>query len=175
MISKIISVSQPDIDWDNFIKSVKATKGISPTRRVDASVRVFSDFAMYVSSLSTLRTGEEDPVKALRNSATITKHLTFSFIVGTVGEVLREFLEYGGLDVTIIREEHQANVFLVSANLYNWVQIIKLIMKKEKTPESRNLANEFLRYFEQLGLGELWFDQKRKSLADGTLLLEDKR
>lgn len=171
MISQVIPINTPTILWENYIKAFKATTGISPTKRVDACSRELSDLAKFLSSLSP----DTEALSALRSSDRVTKHMAFSFFVGTTREVFNEILEYGGLRVTVIHEEHQASVILISGDLDCWVQLIKLIMKPEKTPESRHLANLFLRYFESLGLAELWHDQKKKSLPDGTLLLEDKK
>lgn len=174
MVPDLIPFMTPSINWGSFLKGASDATGRSIVRGVDASPRELSDPAKFLAVLSAFQDGNEKPLDAIRNSASIQAALHYGFLVYADEETVFQIMERTELMVTSTSCLDGERICVVTGNLKQWVQATKECCAEHQPFNLRLLFDKVILLFDRFGLGELWHDTRRRTLPDKTFLLEQK-
>lgn len=164
------------IDWNIFLNACIEALDVSPLKGVDSSSREFSEPAKLLASLSAFhsRLDSQDPIKAIRDAGSLLKHLSYMFLVYCDQGLISDIREKTQLNVTSTTAPDGARVAVVSGNLFDYRTAVLECCVPESSFDIRYLFDCFMLFFEHIGLGDLWYDRRKKSHPDKTFLLEYK-
>lgn len=177
MVPQVKATGGTQIDWDIFLKACNDALGYSPIRGVDSLQRELSDPAKLIASLAAFHDKQnlEAPLASIREAGSILRHLSYVFLTYCDTALISDIRERTQLNVTSkVVFESVESLAVVSGSLFDF-RIATLECCTEDSPYNlRYLFDAFVLYFESIGLGELWHDQRKRPLKDKTFLLEDK-
>ena len=145
------------ISWTRFLKDTLQVTGHSPTRSIDASGLILSDYAKYIIALKELRSKEvSNPVDTLRDAGSLLQHIHFSFLIGGSAGLIFKICELTVLSVLSTRIK-KGRFALVSGTLGEWKDAITEL-SKDKSSETQCIVETLLGFFSTLGLKHVFAD-----------------
>ena len=176
MTPNIIPIGGTHVSWDAFLKGCNEALGYSPIRGVDNIKRELSDPAKLLASLSAFhnRLKIDNPIAALRECGSLLRHLSYMFLVYCDEELILDIRERTQLNVTSSEAADGERVAVVSGSLFDFKAATVECCTADAPFDLRYLFDVFILFFESVGLGEVWHDQRKKPLKDKTFLLEYK-
>lgn len=166
----------PQIDFNIFLRSCNEALGYSPMRCVDSCSRELSESARLLASLAAMhdRLDMADPIKSIRDAGSLLRHLSYSFLVYGASELISGIREKTQLNITSTQAPDGERVAVVSGSLFDFRTAVLECCIPESSFDIRYLFDCFMLYFEHIGLGDLWYDRRKKAHPDKTFLLEYK-
>lgn len=171
MVPQLILLSTPRVNLEAFGKAFEQAIGVAPFRNVDSHSRKFSDDAKFIAALAE----PVDPLVALRDSVHELNHLFYSFMVLSDLEVISEITAKSPLKAATYKVLDNSRLSIVSGSLSDWYLATLEFLSERSSFNLRHLFDSVLLAFDKLGLAEVWYEKRRRSLKDKTFLLEDKR
>lgn len=168
---KIIPVTAPNINWEEFVTEANAALGRSPTDSLDAAGIPPGTLRTYIAALGELEQPGTMPVPYLRSRRCdrALEHLSFSFLAIDVD--VCALLTLSKLSVIVARP----GVTLMSGTLKQWREILIDACRAQSELHTRQLLNEISRHFLRFGLNDIFADHVMRDLTDGTFALESKK
>lgn len=175
MISKIIPIITPNVDWAVLARNAKQALGYNPLQKADAMDRELSDGAKLLAVLSAFRDRSADPLESIRNAGSLLKHLQYGFLVAADRESILEISAASELTLTINQSVIDALAVVVTGNLKEW-RVASIEHCVPSAPYSvREFFDQVILYFQKAGLAEVWSDYRRiNHKQDQTFYLEHK-
>jgi hypothetical protein len=171
MLPQLILLSTPKVNLTAWVKACDQALGISVLRGVDSHTRKFSEDARFIAALSE----DGDPLKALREAVHELNHLHYSFMVLGELELIAEISGKSNLKVSSYPAIDGSRLAIISGSLFDFYTATLEFCADKATFNLRHLFDQILLHFDKLGLSEVWYEKRRKSLPDKTFLPEDKR
>lgn len=168
----------PSIRWDEFIKDTLDLTGRNPIKVLDGSTLKLTPFAKFIVALEGFKEGTAiKPLQSLYSASAVLEHLSFSFLITASSSVILKLNEVTQLSI-VSASLNNGRAAVVSGTLGEWktsiTSICNNLNKNYTNAELRYIANTCLEYFYIMGLKYIFKDYKKKSLTDGTFLLEYK-
>jgi len=175
MISNIIPIITPQVDWPTLAKNAETVLGYNPLKKADATDRELSDSARLLAVLSAFRCREAEPLESIRNAGSLLKHLQYGFLVAGDRESILEISAASELTLTINQSVTDALAVIVTGNMKEW-RVASIEHCVPSAPYSvRAFFDQVILYFQKVGLGEVWSDmRKTPHKKDKTFYLEHK-
>jgi hypothetical protein len=174
MIPQIKPIGGTQICWDVFLQACTDSLGYSPIRGVDSLARELSDPAKLLASLAAFHNKQnvKAPLAAIRNAGSLLRHLSYAFLVYCDEHLISDIRERSLLNVTSTVAADGERVAYVSGSLFDFHTATLECCTEDSPFDIRYLFDAFVLYFESIGLGDIWHDQRKKTLKDKTFLLE---
>lgn len=176
MIPQVQAIGGTEIAWEGFLKACVDTLGYSPIRGVDAIKRELSEPAKFVAALSAFhdKLNANDPIKSIRSAGSLLKHLSYTFMVLADDQLILDIRERTELTLTSASTMVGCRLILISGNLKQFLDATVECCSPDVSIDIRYLFDFIVLHFDRIGLGELWYEYRRKSVKDKTFLLEHK-
>ena len=157
------------IDWKSLLTIGQQVMGHSISGAID-QYRAKQDLAGFIVTLANLQR-ECDPHVAIMTAGNLLRHASATFLCALPAGLLNQFREQ--TDLAIMSEEANEvfRMAIISGNLLQWKQTVASGCSEHLTTELRQLCNNFMAYFEYIGLN-LWAEMSRTSMKDKTLRLK---
>lgn len=175
MVPDLVPIVVPVINWNEFLKVANDALGYSPVRIVDSCPRQLSDPARFVAVAASFQDRNvTNVVESLRDSLDLIQHLQFVFCVYSDTETMIQIRARTDLKITVTEAVDGERIAIVSGNLKEWYNATLVCCQQRQPFNLRVLFDRFVLFFEQAGLGDIWWTHKKRSLPDHTFLLEHK-
>lgn len=124
--------------------------------------------------LSKAFTDEQNDIKAIQEAGSLTRHLTYSFLIAAPYDIIYALLSETDLHINFCDTIKRDITFaIVSGNLQQWRDAVINCSKANHI--LLPLINEFLGWLDKYGYQHLFINYRRKKQNDGTFLLEHKK
>lgn len=107
-------------------------------------------------------------VENTRNADFELFFLHYTFMCRASEGVCQEIRDRTKLDVC---QAEGGDLFLVAGTLAEWKRAVAICCSEKALQHTRLLFDKILLHFEREGVGQVWFDYKKKMLPDKTFLL----
>ncbi len=173
MTPQVVPITHSVIDWNNYLKIVQRAIGTSITKSLDKAGMTPGSIPAFLFTLADLK---QHPPTILRDSSSLLRHVSVSFLAIIDSDSLIEFLELGTLSI-LTREtiKPEITILILSGNLDQWRSAVIEGCSLESPFQIRSVFDQCLIHFEKAGLGNLWFHYKKRTMSDGTFLLLEKK
>lgn len=165
-----ISITQ--IDWNSFNRIVTEATGQSPTRNLDAAGIKLDKPASFILALDSFIGADRSVWLAMKDSGLLLKHLSIGFLIEMTQGGLIEIYDLlpGGIKSTYAKTE-LGHLVVATGTIYDWRQAI-LEGGINRSQEHRTIMNQIHSFLDQAGFVDLWRDYRRRSLVDGSFIME---
>jgi len=179
MTPEVILISKTEVDWSTLRKNIFVATNLTPSSLIAQCPVTFSPAAEYLIFAAYLKYDFiiKDPLQILRTMPRdILAFLQYSFLVACDKETLDTLRDMVNIVWCINKVENNKYCVLGTGPLFDWWYYIILYLSSVVTYEKnyRVLFDKLLILLEQEGLGELFYEYRKKSLLDKTFLLERK-
>lgn len=171
-------LSRPKIDLEFFFKASNKVLGRTVTKAIDRTMIPQTESAKFISALAEFDDENLKSDKATYNVQTAEHELFFlHYVLICIAdeETYIKTREWTKLDVTSQRCFDSEIIFLLGGCLHEWKRATRECCSIEAPFHLRLLFDKIILLFEKEGLGNVWFDLRKKTLPDQTFLLEDMR
>ncbi len=174
MVPQAVMIGRLKIDTESLLASAKQLLGRSPSRKLDSQGKSTDTTAGYLTILAALKNEETEPNIVLEDPGHLLAHTFYSFLVACDKATMTELGEQTRL--AIQRVESRGICFaVVSGTLEQWRTAIINGCSEQAEFNLRLLFDKILILFEGEGLGKLWSKFAKKTLADQTFKLIERK
>lgn len=150
----LIPLSITQVNWKQFLATVSDTESRDLGRSIDLDgIKGGTPEAYYRALREFAITPSEAKVK---------RFLRFAFLTDFKPN-LHQF------DLNVL---HGHDLTIMDGDLGQWVEAVKFGCDRLSMPETMELFNGVLQFFESIGLKDLWSDCRKRDLGNGLFLLE---
>lgn len=175
-MTNIIPIIIPHVNMNALFSGAATLLGHSITRGIDNANSLHNDDAKIISAIAEFSNNEELGLReALREADHELFFLYYGFLVQTDGFTIATVREWTRLDITSVQTPDGSIAAIVAGNLAEWKRATRECCSEKATFQVRLLFDKALLYFESIGLGDVWFEYRRRGLPDKTFLIEHKK
>lgn len=176
MLPQVRPVGGTSIAWDVFLQACVQSLGYSPIRGVDSLKRELSDPAKLLAAIAGFhnKLDVDTPIKSIREASTLLKHLSYMFLVYADEPLVSLIRERTDLNITSTVTVDSERLILISGTLKQYLEATVECCVENAPRELCYLFDAFILYFDQIGLGDIWYQYRRKPRPDKTFLIEYK-
>lgn len=176
MVPELYPLTVSAVNLPAFIKYSTEVKGFATNRVADASKRTLSDPAKFLVILKSIQDpGLRDALAGLRDSVDLMPALHYSFMVVADQATLYDVATRSPVHIISSPAVDGECFAVVAGNLQEWFLGTLACCSDDKPYNVRFLFDRVVQFFESIGLGELWYEYRKKTLPDQTFLLEHKK
>lgn len=173
MVTTVIPISFPLVDWNNFLKFVHNVSSRSPTKLLDSEHKPIGDLYSYIGAIGYFAYGKT-PDESIRYCPSILNHLFFTFIIEVDDkDFLITLLKETNLKVTDNSVIDRDVMYIVSGTLLDWKNAIVVFTHRSK--EERIVFDKIFYYFQSLGLQDVFFNNAKTVFDDKTFRVENEK
>lgn len=175
-MSHIVPIIVPSYNLEALFSGASKALGYNITNGIDSTPGNFTDDAKIISALYEFAGGKPGKIRDhVRDADHELFFLYYGFLVLSDSSTIAAIREWTRLDVTSATALNASTVAVVAGNVGEWKRATRECCSEKATFNLRLLFDKILLYFEHVGLADVWFDVRKRSLPDQTFLLEDKR
>jgi hypothetical protein len=164
---EIIPIGITTVDWATLAKTAQKALGFTLDRK-----SLKSDLARFLTALGEM--SSEDGNGSLSEAGSLLRHASASFICVLPAEMINQLKEEVDLAINSSIVRAGFRLCIVSGNMQQWREAIINCSSTRLPTEIRMLCNQFMMYFEQLGLGPIWAGYSKTTMSDNTFRLKDR-
>lgn len=171
MEPKVFPISITNLDWQMLLHAAKVTFGKDVARPLDeAGIKLEGLKAqlMCYGNILGLNSKLDDYV---RDTEDLLKHIHLTVLVDINPSDLLGILT---LCKVRISYNYTGEVGIMTGSMKDWRELCLILDENNSTKNHRIFSNQITMIVNSLGLTDIWFNYNRRTLADGTFLLEHK-
>jgi hypothetical protein len=171
IIPDCVLVQQPAVDFGTFLSVSRDALGFNPADSCDSSARELSDAERWLSCLAAMT----EPHAKAGLMPTLLTHVQFSVLIAVdERDALSVFQVAAGMPF-VVADSVQRGIMIavLTGTLAQWRDAVKTGTATENNTSVRTFYGNVLRRFEEAGLGNVWQEFSRRTVA-GLLCLENK-
>jgi hypothetical protein len=177
MPSEAILISKPEIDLENLFRVTAQTLGRRITGAIDNCPRELSKDEKFISALSEFKSQHltswaKDRIQRAEHELFF---LHYVFLCYTDKDTAIKIREWTKLDVLSQSSIDGEIILVVGGSLVFWRAASLDCCSGQSSFNLRLLFDKIILKFEEIGLGDVWFNYRKRTLPDQTFLIEDKR
>ncbi len=167
-MNNVTLINVPNLNQDAVLTQINFVTG-------EKFRPVSKTFAGFLSLLANIFKGITDPLNGIREAGSLLNHLQYTFLIVCDKQTLSDLQEEGHLHITSTATNNVNYVaLLASGTLTEWRLTISNLCTESSYRDLRQLLNTIVKMFDGLGLSQVFFEFKRKSMSDKTFYLENK-
>lgn len=170
---KVYPITATKVDLVGFLRFAKAALGRNLNTQIDRNKLDIEATTSLLAMLGAMREPDESPTSILENCGPLANHVSFGFFVVCTRDALFEIMEDTQLHAhSVVSQDSRYMLAIVTGTLVDWGDALIAQQSVVSNYESRAFLNSCYLHFEKIGINRIWSDFKKKSLGDGTFLLE---
>lgn len=174
MIPQAVLIGRLKIDMDTLLATAKQLLGRSPSRKLDSQGKSIDNASGYLTILAALKNEDIDQNTVLEDPGHLLAHCYFTFMIACDNITILELMEKSRLVIQKI-EVRNGCLAIVAGTLEQWRTAIINCCSEQSDFNLRLLFDKILLIFESEGLGKLWSRYGKKTLADQTFKLIERK
>lgn len=169
-------IGRPKFDFDTLFRGANQALGRSLTKAIDKATGPVSDPQRLVSALASfLEANNLSVMDQMREADHELFFLHYTFLMYADKDTAFKVREWTKLDVSSTAAIDGEIIFFAAGSLSEWKRAASECCTEKAPFNVRLLFDKVVLRLEAEGVGPIWFDQRKRTLADRTFLLEDKR
>lgn len=171
MIEAII-VSRPKIDFQNLFLAASQALGRTISDAIDAHKGSLSDPAKMISAITNFSEGGINAKDHIRGADHELLFLHYTFLCHSDRETFATLREWTKLDLRSQPSFANEFVFFAAGTVAEWKRACLDCCTRKASFNLRLLFDKIVLRLETEGIGDIWFETRKKSMPDQTFLLE---
>lgn len=170
MTPDAVLITKPDVSWDTLFTLFQKFTGRALTKTVDVKKLNPRELRNFMIELAEFKTNTFNPDSILRNPGNISDHISLSFLIICDNELRIQLSE--NFKILSTETKDRSLLCIVSGSLTEWRSGVINCCSDLATYNLRLLFDKIYIQLDQLGLGLLWSEYRKKTLPDKTFYLE---
>lgn len=171
MTPEVYPISLTRVDWTMLLHASKCAFDRDVARPLDEAGIKLNGLRAEIICLGNLLNPKSKLEDFVRNNEDLLKHVHLTVLVKMATNDLLGVVSKLRVEVSANMAESSA---IVSGSIKDWKELCVDLSELNSNTNQRQFANQVSIIINAFGLADIWFHFGRRSLADGTFLLEHK-
>lgn len=171
MTPEVYPISLTKVDWAMLLHASKCAFNRDIARPLDEAGIKLNGLRAEIICLGNLLNPKSKLEDFVRNNEDLLKHVHLTVLVRMATNDLLGVVSRLRVEMSVNMAEGSS---IVSGSIKDWRELCVDLDESNSNTNQRKFANQIASIINALGLADVWFHFGRRSLDDGTFLLEHK-